>query len=158
MDFPASVHDDEQPQFTLTIDNTRITVLGTAHVSRVSAQVVSRLLQSGAYDAVAVELCPSRHHAIVDPDALSRMNLFQVLRQGKAPMVTASLALGAYQQRLAEQFDIEPGAEMRAAIHEARIAHLPVLLIDREVGTTLRRCYRSVPWWRRMNLFTGLMA
>ncbi|EHQ52260.1 pheromone shutdown protein [Ectothiorhodospira sp. PHS-1] len=157
MDLQVASSADE-PRFTLTLDGTRITVLGTAHVSRVSADTVSWLLRSGDFDAVAVELCPSRHHAILDPDALSRMNLFQVLRQGKVPMVTASLALGAYQQRLAEQFDIEPGAEMRAAIDEARAAHLPVLLIDREVGTTLKRCYRNVPWWRRMNLFTGLMA
>ncbi|MBK1672805.1 conjugal transfer protein TraB [Ectothiorhodospira shaposhnikovii] len=157
MDLQVAASADE-PRFTVTIDGTLVTVLGTAHVSRVSAEVVSRLLQSGDFDAVAVELCPSRHHAILNPDALSRMNLFQVLREGKVPMVTASLALGAYQQRLAEQFGIEPGAEMRAAIEEARQAHLPVLLIDREVGTTLKRCYRNVPWWRRMNLFAGLMA
>ncbi|MCG5500755.1 TraB/GumN family protein [Ectothiorhodospira lacustris] len=157
MDHQVASSSDE-PQFTLTLDGTRITVLGTAHVSRVSAEAVSRLLQSGGFDAVAVELCPSRHHAILNPDALAQMNLFQVLRQGKVPMVTASLALGAYQQRLAEQFGIEPGAEMRAAIDEARQAHLPVLLIDREVGTTLKRCYRNVPWWRRINLFAGLMA
>lgn len=157
MDSQQTPHSDD-PRFHTELDGTRITVLGTAHVSQVSADTVSELLRSGDYDAVAVELCPSRHNAIVRPDDLSRMNLFQVLRQGKVPMVTASLALGAYQQRLAEQFGIEPGAEMRAAINEARHAHLPVLLIDREVGTTLKRCYRNVPWWRRMNLFAGLMA
>ncbi|MBK1691643.1 TraB/GumN family protein [Ectothiorhodospira mobilis] len=148
----------EDPRFTLELDGTRVTVLGTAHVSRVSAETVRELVRSGTFDAVAVELCPSRHDALADPGALARMDLFQVLRRGKAPMVTASLALGAYQQRMAEQFGIEPGAEMRAALHEAQNAGLPVLLIDREVGTTLRRCYRNIPWWRRMNLFTGLLA
>ncbi|MCG5535509.1 TraB/GumN family protein [Ectothiorhodospira mobilis] len=154
---PAA-HPPQDPRFTLELDGTRVTVLGTAHVSRVSAETVRDLLHSGTFDAVAVELCPSRHDALVDPGALARMDLFQVLRRGKAPMVTASLALGAYQQRMAEQFGIEPGAEMRAALHEAQSAGLPVLLIDREVGTTLRRCYRNIPWWRRMNLFTGLLA
>jgi pheromone shutdown-related protein TraB len=86
------------------------------------------------------------------------MDLFQVLRQGKAPMVTASLALGAYQQRLAEQFGIEPGAEMRAAVESAKRAKLPVLLIDREIGVTLKRIYRNIPWWRRLTLFSGLLA
>ncbi|MFP4243801.1 MAG: TraB/GumN family protein [Ectothiorhodospira sp.] len=148
----------EEPRFSLDLYGTRVTILGTAHVSRVSAETVRDLLRSGTFDAVAVELCPSRHDALVDPGSLARMDLFQVLRRGKAPMVTASLALGAYQQRLAEQFGIEPGAEMRAALTEARSAHLPVRLIDREVGTTLRRCYRNIPWWRRMNLFTGLLA
>lgn len=148
----------QEPRFTTQVGDTRITVLGTAHVSRASAEAVETLIRSGDYDAVAVELCPSRHNAIVRPDDLSRMDLFQVLRQGKVPMVTASLALGAYQQRLAEQFGIEPGAEMRAAIREARNDHLPVLLIDREVGVTLKRCYRNVPWWQRFSLFGGLLA
>jgi pheromone shutdown-related protein TraB len=148
----------QEPRFTTRVGDTLITVLGTAHVSRASAEEVEALIRSGDYDAVAVELCPSRHNAIVRPDDLARMDLFQVLRQGKVPMVTASLALGAYQQRLAEQFGIEPGAEMRAAIREARADHLPVLLIDREVGITLKRCYRNVPWWQRFSLFGGLLA
>jgi pheromone shutdown-related protein TraB len=142
----------------VTVAATRITLLGTAHVSRSSAEEVTGLLSSGQYDAVAVELCPSRHHAIVDPDALSRMDLFRVLREGKVPMVTASLALGAYQQRLAEQFGIEPGAEMRAAVAVARTRGLPVLLIDREIGVTLKRVYRSVPWWQRLGLFVALVG
>jgi pheromone shutdown-related protein TraB len=73
-------------------------------------------------------------------------------------MVAASLALGAFQQKAAEQMDIQPGAEMREAITRAQDAKLPVLLVDREVGTTLKRIYRNVPWWRRMNLITGLVA
>lgn len=148
----------QEPLATLTVEGSEITLLGTAHVSRASADQVRMLLSGDDFDAVAVELCPSRHHALVNPDALSRMDLLRVVREGKAAMVTASLALGAYQQRLAEQFGIEPGAEMRAAVDCAREAHLPVLLIDREVGTTLRRVYRNVPWWRRLSLLSGLLA
>lgn len=147
-----------EPMATVTVGESHITLLGTAHVSRTSAEKVKALIESGAYDAVAVELCPSRYNAIVDPDALTRMDLFQVIREGKASMVAASLALGAFQQRAAEQMGIKPGAEMRQAIDCAQAAKLPVLLIDREVGVTLKRIYRNVPWWRRMNLITGLVA
>ena len=147
-----------EPMAEVTIGASRVTLLGTAHVSRSSAEKVEELLATGAYDAVAVELCPSRYNAIIDPDALARMDLFQVIKQGKASMVAASLALGAFQQRAAEQMGIQPGAEMRMAIERAQDAELPVLLIDREVGTTLKRIYRNVPWWRRMNLLAGLMA
>lgn len=149
---------DAQPTRSLRLDETHITLLGTAHVSRASAEAVAAELAGGDYDAVAVELCPSRYDAVVDPDSLARMDLFKVMREGKVPMVTASLALGAYQQRLAEQFGIEPGAEMRAAIEQARSRHLPVILIDREIGITLRRIYRSVSWWRRLGLFSSLLA
>lgn len=150
--------ENDEPLRTVTVGNSRVTILGTAHVSRASADKVRELLCSEQFDAVAVELCPSRYNAIVEPDVLAKMNLFQVLREGKASMVTATLALGAYQQRMAEQFGIEPGAEMRAAIECARDAELPVLLVDREVGVTLKRIYRNVPWWRRFTLIGGLIA
>lgn len=138
--------------------DTRFTLLGTAHVSRASAEEVTRLVQSGDYDAVAVELCASRFNAIARPDSLAQMDLFQVIREGKAGMVAASLALSAYQQRLAEQFGVEPGAEMKAAIESARQAGLPLLLIDRELGTTLRRIYRRVSLGQRFILISGLIA
>ncbi len=148
----------EQPMATVMIGDSRITLLGTAHVSRSSAEKVKELIETGDYDAVAVELCPSRYNSIVNPDALAKMDLFQVIREGKASMVAASLALGAFQQKAAEQMGIQPGAEMRQAIDCAKAAKLPVLLVDREVGITLKRIYRNVPWWRRMNLIAGLVA
>jgi len=149
---------NKEPIVTITRNNTSITILGTAHVSRASAEKVLELIQTGEYDAVAVELCPSRHNAIINPDSLAQMDLFKVLKDGKIPMVSASLALGAYQQRLADQFNIKPGAEMRVAIEQAEQAKLPVLLIDREIGTTLKRVYRNIPWWRRMTLVSGLVG
>lgn len=149
---------DQEPRAEVRIGDSGITLLGTAHVSRTSAEQVGRLLASGDYDAVAVELCPSRYNALIDPDALARMDLFRVIREGKASMVAANLALGAYQQRLAEQFGIEPGAEQRAAVDYARANHRPVLLVDREIGVTLRRVLHNVPWWKRFGLFAGLLA
>lgn len=142
----------------ITVGETTFTLLGTAHVSSESVADVRREVGSGRYDAVAVELCASRYTTLTRPDSLERMDLFQILREGKAGMVAATLALGAYQQRLAEQFGIRPGAEMEAAANGAREAGQPVWLIDREIGTTLKRIYRRVPWWQRMTLITGLLA
>jgi len=73
-------------------------------------------------------------------------------------MVVASLALAAYQQRLADQFGIESGAEQRAAIAVAQERHLPVLLVDREIGITLKRVAGNLGWWKRAGLFSGLLA
>ncbi|NWN83139.1 MAG: TraB/GumN family protein [Halomonas sp.] len=146
------------PQRILQVGETRYTLLGTAHVSAESAEDVRRLIRSGDFDAVAIELCDSRHHSLTNPDALAEQDLFQVFRQGKAGVVAASLALGAFQQRLADQSGIEPGAEMRAALEESRRAELPLLLIDRDVGITLRRIYHNVPWWQRFSLFSGLLG
>lgn len=148
----------QQPLVNLTLDGQPIALLGTAHVSRTSAETVTELLREEHYDAVAVELCPSRHQALTNPDALAKLDLFQVLRQGKATMVIANLALAAYQQRLADEVGIEPGAEMRAAIQAAQARKIPLLLIDREISITLKRVARNVSWWQRFNLLAGLLA
>ncbi len=148
----------DEPIVELAIGDSKVTLLGTAHVSKQSADTVARLIDSGEFDAVAIELCEGRYNNIRDPDALAKMDLFKVIREGKAPMVMASLALSAFQQRLADQFGIEPGAEMRMAMEKAEEKGLPLLKIDRDIGVTLKRVYRSVPWWQRFGIFSGLLA
>ena len=150
--------DQQEPIFRHQIAGKSITVLGTAHVSKTSADKVEELLSTGEYDGVAIELCANRYNSIVDPDSLAKMDLFQVFREGKTSMVMASLALGAYQQKMADEFGIEPGAEMRMAIDQAKKNGSEIHLIDRDVGTTLKRVYSNVPWWKKMGLFGGLLG
>ncbi|MEE9344316.1 MAG: TraB/GumN family protein [Methylococcales bacterium] len=149
---------ETEPQAEILLGETRITLLGTAHVSRQSADKVRELLSSGNYDAVAVELCNSRYQAMTNPDNLAKMDLFQVLREGKTSMVMANLALSAYQQKMANELGIEPGAEMKAAIEVADQQSIPISMIDREIGTTLKRIYRNIPWWRKLTLVSALLA
>lgn len=47
---------------------------------------------------------------------------------------------------------------MKAAMDGADARGLPVWLIDREVGTTLKRAWRSVGLWQRFGLLGGLLA
>lgn len=147
-----------EPHRVVRVGEVEIVLLGTAHVSPASVEAVRALLATGDYDAVAVELCASRQRAMFDPDAMSRLDLFSVMKNRQVAMVAASLALGAYQMRIAEQYGIEPGAELRAAIDGAIDGGLPLALIDRDIGLTLRRTYASVPWWRRMELVGGLLS
>ncbi|MDE0411000.1 MAG: TraB/GumN family protein [Gammaproteobacteria bacterium] len=147
-----------EPLQSLIIRESKVTLLGTSHVSRSSADAVRELLRSGMFDVVCVELCQSRYNAIMNPDTLAEMDLFAVFRQRKASMVTAHLALGAYQQRMAEQLGVEPGVDMKTAIEEASESGLRLALIDREIGITLRRAYRNTSFWKRISLVAGLFA
>jgi len=148
----------EEPIQSLSIGESNITILGTAHVSRASADKVQELIASKQYEVVCIELCQSRFNSMTDPNALAKLDLFDVIRSGKASMVTASLALGSYQQRMAEQLGIEPGLEMKTAIKFAGEQDIPIVLIDREVGTTLKRVYHNVPFWKRIYLVAGLFT
>ncbi|MCG8024535.1 MAG: TraB/GumN family protein [Candidatus Thiodiazotropha endolucinida] len=149
---------DREPQREVILGDSKITLLGTAHVSRSSAEKVKQLLETGDYDAVAVELCPSRYNALINPDDLAKMDLLKVVREKRVMMVMANLALGAYQQRLADQFNISPGEEQREAIRLARESHRDLLLIDREISTTLKRVAGNLSWWKRFARFTGILG
>ncbi|MDN5923649.1 MAG: TraB/GumN family protein [Xanthomonadales bacterium] len=153
---PAALAD--QPISRVSRDGVEYVLLGTAHVSRSSVDAVNAMLEIESFDAVAIELCDSRAQAMRDPEAFKRMDLFQVIRQGKAGMVAASLVLASFQKRLAEQFGIEPGAEMKAAMSGAEAQGLPVWLIDRDVGITFKRCWRALGLRGRMGLLIGLIG
>lgn len=146
----------DQPVRQITRDGVEYTLLGTAHVSRASAEAVSEMASSGEYDVVAVELCQARYDALTAERKWTDLDLYKIIREGKAGLVMANLALSAYQRRIAEQFGIEPGAEMRAATVAAKERNIPLQLVDRDLATTLRRSYASVPWYKRIYLMAGL--
>jgi len=147
----------EQPVREISRDGVSYVLLGTAHVSRASVDAVVEMAGSGDYDAIAVELCPARHQALTKKQQWEEMDLYRIIREKKAGLVMANLALGAYQRRIAEQFGIEPGAELKAAADAAVNQDVPLQLIDRDLATTLKRSYRAVPWYKRIMLTTGMI-
>jgi pheromone shutdown-related protein TraB len=147
-----------QPHEIVERDGVRYTLLGTAHVSRASVEAVENAINSGRFDAVAVELDAQRLQALTDPDALAKLDLVEVIRKGRVALFAANLALAAYQRRLAEQLDIEPGAELKRAVALAGERGLPVQLIDRDVGLTFRRASQRLGFIGRIKLVAGLGA
>jgi pheromone shutdown-related protein TraB len=145
-----------QPTAELERDGVQYTLLGTAHVSKASIDAVLAAIDSGRFDAVAVELDEPRHKALTQPEALAQLDLVKVIRERKVAPFAANLALAAYQRRLAEQLGIEPGAELKAAAVEAAASNLSLQLIDRDVGITFRRILQGLSWWDRMKLIAGL--
>ena len=147
-----------QPVRVVERDGVRYTLLGTAHVSHASVEAVEKAINSGRFDAVAVELDPQRLQALSDPDTLAKLDLVEVIRKGRVALFAANLALSAYQRRLAEQLGIEPGAELKRAVELGRERGLPVHLIDREVGLTFRRASQRLGFFGKLKLVAGLGA
>lgn len=138
--------------------HTRFVLLGTAHVSHASAEDVRLLCDSVAFDVIAPEVCESRRQAMEQPDDWANMDLFSLIRQRKGGFLFGSLLLSSYQRRIGEQWGIEPGAEMRAALGIARDQGREVACIDRELTVTLRRTAQALGWWQRLIMFSGMIA
>ncbi|MDO5505638.1 MAG: TraB/GumN family protein [Pseudoxanthomonas suwonensis] len=147
-----------QPHAIVERDGVTYTLLGTAHVSQSSVDAVRAAIASGQFDAVAVELDEQRLRALSDPQALANVDLVKVIREGKTALFAANLGLAAYQRRLAEQLGIQPGAELKAAVDDARARGLPAHLIDRDVGLTFRRTSEKLGFWQRSKILAGILT
>lgn len=138
--------------------SSKITLVGTAHVSQKSIDLVEYQIESGKYDCIAVELCSHRYEKIQNKDAWKDMDIFQIFKQGKASLLLVNLALAAYQKRLAEKLGVEPGQELVRATELARKNGTRLELIDRDISITLRRLLTKVSFWQKMKILMGLVT
>ena len=68
---------------TVQCNGATITLVGTAHVSQKSVDLVEEKIRTGEYDRIAIELCPPRFQNLVQKSMWKKLDIYQVLRQGK---------------------------------------------------------------------------
>ena len=137
----------------LIINGHSLTLIGTAHVSKKSAELVEETIINSKPDAVAVELCQGRYDALMSQDRWKNTNIVEVIKSGKGYVLFTQLILGAYQKRVATKLGVKPGAEMLVACEKSKEIGAKLELIDRDVKITLRRAWASLSWWKMMQLF-----
>src|SRR3990172_4596324 len=133
-------------------------VVGTAHVSRESVELVRRAIDELRPDAVAIELDPKRFEALSRPDRLEALDLREVIRTRQLATLGLNLVLAAYQRSLGVALGVRPGAELLEAARCAEDAGIPVALCDRDVRITLRRAWHALSFWKRMVLLASFSA
>lgn len=133
-------------------------LLGTAHVSRESAEAVREAVGALAPDAVCVELDEQRYRALRNPRRFEELDLLEVIRQRQLSTLILNLVLASYQKRLGLELGVVPGTELLAAAEEARRRGLAVALCDRDVRVTLRRAWAALSPWRKLRLFSELLV
>jgi len=91
-------------------------------------------------DIVAIELDAGRMQGLLHRKQASFKELRQALGLKAAVMATLMRSL---QQKLAKDVDVLPGVEMRAALNAAMEQRKQVVLIDRDIGVTLKRLSKA---------------
>ncbi|MBL7662758.1 TraB/GumN family protein [bacterium] len=126
---------------TLSLLDKTIYLLGTAHVSPKSVELVDQAIRELRPDTVAVELCKPRLDTVLDPDRWKKTDIIKVIKEGKIYVLMAQLFLASYQKKIAEKIGIKPGDEIRKALLVADELKIPTAVIDREIKVTLRRAW-----------------
>ncbi|HIG72451.1 MAG: TraB/GumN family protein [Myxococcales bacterium] len=133
-------------------------LVGTAHVSQRSVDLVREVIEREQPDAVCIELDPGRYEALSQEKKFEEQDLREVLQKKQLATLMLNLILASYQRRLGLQLGVTPGSELLEAAKVAEENGIPMVLCDRDVRITLRRAWQSITWWQRMRLLTELVA
>jgi len=141
---------------TIDIDE-NLRLLGTAHISKTSADAARAAVVEFEPDIVAVELCKGRLDALTQPDKFDNETLGKVLREGKAPLVLFQSLLAIEQRKMGIAEGEMPGTDLLAAIQAAAEAGKEVALVDRDIQTTLRRAWRKMRFSEKRKILMAVL-
>jgi pheromone shutdown-related protein TraB len=132
-------------------------LLGTAHVSTTSVNLVKSQIIEYKPDVIAVELCESRLASLKKPEGIDNEELLKIISDGKSAMIILQSALSVQQRKMGIDSGEKPGAELLAAINIAEELEIPVELIDRDVVITLRRAWHKMGFREKIRVITSLL-
>ncbi|MBM7707476.1 TraB/GumN family protein [Chryseomicrobium aureum] len=141
----------------LEIDGKEIILIGAAHVSKASALEVKEVIERERPDAVCIELDQQRYQSIQQGDKWKNMDIFKVIKEKKATMLLMNLAISSFQNRMAKQFDVTPGAEQIQGIESAREVGAELVLADRDIQVTFARIWANLGFWGKSQLLAGVV-
>lgn len=158
---PSDKTDEKEKQdrmiSTLSCNGKEILLIGTAHVSRQSAELVEKTILEEKPDTVCVELCQTRLASLKDADRWRNMDIVKVIKEKKALLLFMNLLLASFQKKMADKFDIKPGQEMINAIKAAETVNAVIVPSDREIQTTLTRVWRGMGLWEKLRLMFSIV-
>lgn len=128
----------------IEINGKEIILIGTAHVSKQSAEQVKEVIEQERPEAVCIELDEQRYQSITDGNKWQETDIFKVIKQKKASLLLMNLAISSFQKRMAKQFGINAGQEMIQGIESAKEVGAELVLADRNIQITFARIWGNI--------------
>ncbi|MFO7666498.1 MAG: TraB/GumN family protein [Desulfobacterales bacterium] len=141
----------------LTYEDKEVILIGTAHVSKESVQLVTSVIYEEKPDTVCVELCETRYQAIKNKDLWLNTDIVKVIKEKKSFLLLSNLLMASFQKRIAKKFDIKPGQEMIEAIVAGEAAGARIYPSDRDIRITLSRVWHNMGLWGKTKLLFQLL-
>ena len=154
--FPTHSYPDDVAVIPLA-DKT-ILLVGTAHISRQSADLVEQVISDEKPDTVCIELDEKRFAALSNRKRWENLDLKEIIRKKQLSTLLVNLILASYQKKLGGKLGVMPGSELLRAARIAEEYGIPVELCDREVRVTLRRAWHATSLWKKGYLIVSLFA
>lgn len=154
--FPSNEYGDDV--HTIHFEDKIIVLVGTAHISQESVDLVKKVIQQEHPDCVCLELDDKRYQTLTQKKKWQELDLKTVVRNKQLSTLLVSLLMASYQKRLGGKLGVSPGAELLAGAMTAKEMQIPISLCDRDVRITLRRAWKSTSFFKKGYLLASLMA
>lgn len=138
----------------ILLEDKRIILIGTAHVSKNSVVEVKEIIEKERPDSVCVELDKSRYNSIINKEAWGNTDILSIIKSKKSLVFMVKLVLASYQRRLANKLGIQPGQEMIQGIESAKEVEAELILADRDIEITMKRILASLSPWDKLKLLS----
>jgi pheromone shutdown-related protein TraB len=138
------------------VDGRKFIIVGTAHISRESADLVRTVIERERPDRVCIELDAQRFKALSQKTHWESLDLKQLIREKQLAPLLANLVLASYQKKLGGILGVSPGTELLEAAQVAESLQIPISLCDRDVRVTLRRAWASMGFFKKSQLLSTL--
>ncbi len=135
-----------------------IVLVGTAHISQKSVELVKQAIEFEKPDVVGIELDLQRLDVLLNEKKWKEMDIMQVVKEGKAPLFLLNLLLSNIQRNFGEQVGVSPGSEMLEAIKSAGEKNIPIALLDRDVKVTLKRAMDKMSFFEKIKILFSIMV
>lgn len=142
----------------INFDKKELILIGTAHVSKHSAEQVKEVIETEQPDSICVELDEQRYQSIKDGNKWKDMDIFKVIKDKKATLLLMNLAISSFQKRMANQFGIQAGQEMIQGIESAEETGADLVLADRNIQITFSRIWHGIGLKGKAILLTQVVA
>jgi pheromone shutdown-related protein TraB len=119
-------------------------LIGTAHVSKHSAEQVKEVIEAERPDSVCVELDEQRYQTITEGSKWQEMDIIQVIKEKRASLLLMNLAISSFQNRMAKELGIKAGQEMIQGIESAKEVGANLVLADRNIQITFSRIWANL--------------
>ncbi len=129
-----------------------IILIGTAHVSKKSAEEVKEVIETEVPDSVCIELDEGRYKSVKDEDSWKNMDIMKIIKEKKTTLLLVNLILSSFQKRMAKQIGVNSGAEMIQGIKSAEEVGAKLVLADRNIQITFSRIWRGLGIGGKMKL------
>ncbi len=149
--YPSDVH-------TIALPDRTILLVGTAHVSQESVDLVQDVISREQPDCVCIELDDKRFRALQEKEQWQSLDLKEIIRKKHLSTLLVSLLMASYQKKLGARLGVTPGAELLAAARTAEEMGIPISLCDRDIRITLRRAWKSTSFFKKSYLLATLLA